>query len=254
MFRLAQSCGAMSLAFAVCVATAATPAAESPNVTASPATIMPLQAFTVVQSVQWKGISAGISTLTLTRTAVDRWTYSSRSEARGIARLLVPGDITQTSQFAIVDGKVQPRHFRANAGSRDDSKDVSFDFDWPHNRVTGVAERQPVSLELRPGVQDDLSAQIATMLELERGTHLPPSFSVVDKDEIKEYRYSFDGTARLRTAVGTVDTLVVSSQRKGSSRSLRTWFAPSLGYVPVKAERLHDGKLEFSMSIRSLKR
>ena len=33
---------------------------------------------------------------------------------------------------------------------------------------------------------------------------------------------------------------------------LRMWFAPSLGYLPVQAERSRGGKLEFAMRIRSL--
>jgi hypothetical protein len=32
------------------------------------------------------------------------------------------------------------------------------------------------------------------------------------------------------------------------------WFAPSLDYIPVQAERTRAGKLEFSMRIKSLKR
>jgi hypothetical protein len=32
------------------------------------------------------------------------------------------------------------------------------------------------------------------------------------------------------------------------------WFAPSLGFVPVQAERTRDGKLEFAMRIKSLQR
>lgn len=213
-----------------------------------------LRPFTAVLAVDWKGITAGISTLELTRNGGNLWTYSSRSEARGLARLFVPGDITQVSQFTLIDGAVLPQHFRGDDGSSDDSRDISLDFDWPHNRVSGVAERKKVSMELRPGAQDDLSAQIAAMVELARGTKLPPSFLVVDKDQIKEYRYRQEGAAHLKTAVGEVDTIVVSSQRNGSPRTLRTWFAPSLGYVPVKAERTRDGKVEFSMVIRSLKR
>ena len=275
---LASLAGGAALSLAATVPpsaapSAATSAAPAP-VTTTPAPVSPaspapagaagnaeqaaiasvLRPFTAVLAVDWKGINAGYSTLELTRNGNDRWTYSSRSEARGLAKLFVPGDITQTSQFTVVNGDVQPLKFRGDDGTSDDSRDISLDFDWPHNRVTGVAERRKVQLDLRAGAQDDLSAQIYTMLDLARGAKLPPSFFVVDKDEIKEYGYRQEGSVRLRTAVGDVDTIVVSSQRKGSPRTLRTWFAPSLGYVPVKAERTRDGKVEFSMVIRNLKR
>ena len=32
------------------------------------------------------------------------------------------------------------------------------------------------------------------------------------------------------------------------------WFAPSLGFVPVQAERTRDGKLEIAMRIKSVDR
>ena len=51
-----------------------------------------------------------------------------------------------------------------------------------------------------------------------------------------------------------LDTVVVASQRAGNNRLLRMWFAPSLGYVPVQAERSRDGKLEFAMRIKSVSR
>ena len=76
----------------------------------------------------------------------------------------------------------------------------------------------------------------------------------IDQDEIKEFNYTNEGTVRLRTELGELDTVIVASQRTGNNRILRMWFAPSLGYVPVQAERTRDGKLEFAMRIQSLQR
>ena len=73
------------------------------------------------------------------------------------------------------------------------------------------------------------------------------------KDELKEFIYSQEGTAKIRTDLGELDTVIVASQRTGNNRILRMWFAPSLGYVPVQAERTRDGKLEFAMRIKTLK-
>ena len=56
------------------------------------------------------------------------------------------------------------------------------------------------------------------------------------------------------TALGPLDTVIVSSRRTGNDRILRMWFAPSRGFVPVQAERTRGGKLEFAMRIQSLKR
>ena len=45
--------------------------------------------------------------------------------------------------------------------------------------------------------------------------------------------------------------MVYTSKRAGSDRVTRTWVAPALGYLPVKAERVTDDKVEFTMQIES---
>ncbi len=127
---------------------------------------------------------------------------------------------------------------------------MNLDFDWEGRRARGVSETKPVDLALKDGTQDVMSIQVEVMLDL-KNDNLPKTFQIVDKDELKEFIYSEEGTARLRTALGELDTVIVSSQRTGNNRILRMWFAPSLGFVPVQAERTRDGKLEFAMRIKS---
>jgi hypothetical protein len=98
-----------------------------------------------------------------------------------------------------------------------------------------------------------MSIQIEVMQDLKNG-NLPKRFLIVDKDEAKEFVYTEQGAARITTALGALDTVVVESVRTGSDRVLRMWFAPSLGMVPVQAERTRGGRSEFAMRIRSLKR
>jgi hypothetical protein len=98
-----------------------------------------------------------------------------------------------------------------------------------------------------------MSIQVEVMLDLQKG-NLPKTFQIIDKDELKDFIYTQEGTANIRTDLGRLDTIIVSSQRTGNSRILRMWFAPSLGFIPVQAERTRDGKLEFAMRIKTLKR
>src|SRR6266436_4606705 len=127
------------------------------------------------------------------------------------------------------------------------------DLDLNAGRAHGESEKKPVDLKLADGIQDVMSIQVEVMLDLKNG-NLPKSFKIVDKDEIKDFLYTLEGPARLRTPLGELDTLVVASQRAGNNRVLKMWFAPSLGYIPVQAERSRDGKLEFAMRIKTLKR
>jgi len=98
-----------------------------------------------------------------------------------------------------------------------------------------------------------MSVQIELMLALMR-QQPPATIWLADKDEVKEFIYTDEGKARIQTELGDLDTIVLSSKRPGGNRITRLWFAPSLGFVPVQAQRTRDGKTEWTMKIRSLHR
>jgi hypothetical protein len=77
---------------------------------------------------------------------------------------------------------------------------------------------------------------------------------MLDKDEIKEYLYTAEGNERVETKLGSYDTVKYRSRRPNSDRSTVFWCAPELGYLPVKVERQRGSKLDWSMSIVTLKR
>jgi hypothetical protein len=211
------------------------------------------QPFVATYTVQWKGFNAGTTTLDLKPQNGSRYVYRSRLMARGLFRLAFPDEITQTSTFDIADGLPRPLSYRADDGSGKTERDVALDFNWQGNRVTGVAEQQRVDLALQPGTQDAMSVQIAMMLALSTQT-APVTFLMIDKNEIKDYVYAPEGTATLRTALGELDTVIWSSHRPDSDRVTRMWYAPSLGFIPVRAERTRGSKLEWGMAIRALRR
>jgi hypothetical protein len=211
------------------------------------------QPFTVTLDVEWHGMGAGTSTLKLTRKSATEYTYTSSNTASGFFKLAIPDTITQTSNFSIVDGKVRPGTYVGDDGSSDTDKDVSLTFDWKNNRVTGTAENKPVSEALEPGVQDSLSVQVALMCALAAGQS-PQSFQLIDKDKVKEYQYRHEGSATLDTPVGKLETVIYTSQRAGASRLTRLWIAPSLGYLPVRAEQVRKGKRELQLKVRAVER
>jgi hypothetical protein len=205
--------------------------------------------FSAHYTADWKSLNVGTSDLDLKQNAADGiYEYTWRITARGIFRMVYSDDVIQKSWFGVHGDHVRPERYHAEQGN----STVSIDFDWSAGRARGESEKKPVDLTLTEGVQDVMSIQIEVMLDLRNG-NLPKAFKIVDKDEIKDF-LSLEGPARLRTALGELDTLVVASQRAGNNRVLRMWFAPSLGYIPIQAERSRDGKLEFAMRIKTLKR
>jgi hypothetical protein len=199
---------------------------------------------------QWKGINVGSSEIELKAdTEPGQFVYVWSIAARGIFTVAYNHPVNQSSWFSVQNGHAQPHKYLGEDGSAS----VSLDFDWNKRVITGMSENKPVNIPIKTGAQDLNSIQVEVMLDLQSGD-LPKTFEIIDKDQLKEFNYTREGTARIRTEVGMLDTIVVASQRTGNTRILRMWFAPSLGFMPVQAERWRDGKLEFAMRIKSYKR
>jgi Protein of unknown function (DUF3108) len=224
--------------------------AASPAVAQAPAgTGAALAPFSAHYQADWKSINVGTSDLELKQdTEPGHYLYTWTITARGVFRLY-RSEVTQKSWLTVIGDHVRPERYRGEDGS----SSVDLDFDWSAGRVRGTSEKKPVDLILKEGTQDVMSIQVEVMLGLRKG-NLPKTFQIIDKDQLKEFEYSQEGTARLKTALGDLDTVIVASQRAGNNRILRMWFAPSLGFVPVQAERTRDGKLELAMRIKSLNR
>jgi hypothetical protein len=223
------------------LAVSAHAAAQSPDDTG-------VQPFIAHYQADWKGISVGTSDIQLTQGAEPgQFLYTWTITARGIFRIAYRDDLVQKSWLTLIGGHVRPDKYFGKEGSAS----VELNFDWPNNRATGTSETKPVDIKLTDGTQDVMSIQVEVMLDLKNG-NLPKTFQIIDKDQLKEFNYAQEGSAKIRTEIGELDTVIVTSQRTGNNRILRMWFAPSLGFVPVQAERSRDGKVEIAMRIKSL--
>jgi Protein of unknown function (DUF3108) len=232
------------------------PGARPPSAASSSSTSQPgdpLEPFSATYAIDWNGLTAGTATLTLTRINPQTYVYSSNDHANGIFRVAFPDPINEMSMFRLADGHVTPLAYREDNGERHADKDVSLNFDWAGRRVQGMAGPKSVDQPVEPGTQDPLSVQIELMHDL-RMDQVPATFLLWDKTSADEYHYTREGTEVLDTPLGQLNTVIYRSDRPGYDRVMRLWLAPSLGYLPVQAERRRKGKVEFVLHIRELKR
>jgi Protein of unknown function (DUF3108) len=199
----------------------------------------------------WHGMNVAASTLKLTHSG-DTWTYSSRSEPRGIGKLLSQRPKT-VSVLKVSEQGVQPLSYQGDDGTNSSKRTIDIRYDWAQLRVTGVYEQAVVDLPLTAGVQDDSSVQVAMMVELLAG-RTPEHFSLIDKNGVREYHYAREGEETLPTPFGAVATVVYRSQRQGSLHVNRYWCAPGRGYIPMRVEQKRGDEVQWSMQIRSLTR
>jgi hypothetical protein len=203
----------------------------------------------------WHGANVALSTLKLEHPGnnaqgKDAWVYSSTSEPRGLGRLY-PMHPKLVSVLRVTDLGVEPLTFHADGGGADHDANVTFD--WDTARATGTYEGAKVDMPIRPGIQDDLSVQIALMVDLLNGKP-PENLSMIDKNSVRDYHYQREGDATIDTPLGSIATIIYSSQHPGSPRITRFWCAPSLSYVPMRVEQKRIDKVEWTMEIETLER
>lgn len=199
----------------------------------------------------WHGMTVAVSNLKLEHTG-ETWTYTSKSEPRGLGRMA--SGVFPPRQVSVVQVSatgVLPQSYRSEGG--DASKAINLNYDWQTHRVTGTYEGTRVDLPLTPQVQDDASVQLALMAELVAG-RTPPSLQLIDKNDVREYKFTREGEATVKTPMGDVPTIIYRAQKTYSPRITRFWCAPDRGYVPMKVEQTKGDDVQWTLQIQSLTR
>lgn len=231
--------------FGLATAFAAAAMAQAPSQsTGAPAELRPYEASYALVT---HGLHAGVSSFELSRDGADTWTFVSRNRPQGLFRLFSDASLTLTSHLRVGPDLVQPLEFTA-APPDGGAPDAELHFDWDKGRVTGIQDGTKIDAPVKPGVQDDLSVQVALMRALLAG-HVPAGISMFDKNGTREYEYSRVGEETLHTAVGDVPTVIYESHKANSPRRTRFWCAPQYNFVPMRAEQKREKQVEWTMDL-----
>lgn len=151
------------------------------------------------------------------------------------------GHRTQTSEGLWTASGLLPLVFHDSTSRRE----IQLTFDWKAKRV--ARDQQPHIQSLNKGAQDPLSVFFETGLQLAQlplGQAPPPTITVhvVGLSRAEDWTFRLMGTETLNLPAGTYQALhwqrPASSDDKGVSADI--WFAPALGYLPVRIRLSQD--------------
>jgi len=208
--------------------------------------------FSATYSARYRGFRMGNLRYALRSPEPGKFIYESRAEPRLIARLFVSDDAIERSVMHIDAAGVRPLQWFREDGKSGEKEDGVLTFDWEDGRVRGTVEEDPVDLPTEPGLQDSLSFLIAIQTALLRG-HEPETFAMVDGDRIKHYHNTRLGMDKIKTEAGAFSAVIFEISRPGSDRVSRVWYAPSLDYLPIRAEQERDGRVESVLELIRVK-
>jgi hypothetical protein len=221
------------------------PASINQSVTPAP--------FTATYSVRYRNLNAGLLHFQLYAEESGRFIYETNAEPSLLARFAVSRNAVERSVMRIDGDGVRPLFWFMDDGKAGREGDGAISFVWEQDRVRGTVRGKSIEQSTEPGLQDRLSIQIAVMTALLRGDE-PGTIPLIDNDQIKRYSYTRADSGQLSTKAGEFETVLYVSTRPGSSRLSRIWHAPKLGFIPVRAEQVHNGRVETVMELVRIQR
>jgi|GEM_PF-321251 len=212
--------------------------------------------FEVVYDVGNNLISAGSANLSLKREG-DEWIYNLSTRPTGVFKLTGKGKIQETSVFTVVKSannnmRVLPKRYSYRQ-DKESKRSVDAWFNWDSNELTYKRRGEEVTEEFSDPVLDRLSVTLKVMNELKYRPFEEAKLTVFDSGRIRQVLFVNQGEETVSTQIGEIETIRVRSENSGSARHTVTWFAPSLGYVPVKIEQHKRGELVARLKLVKLR-
>jgi hypothetical protein len=171
----------------------------------------------------------------------------------GFLRLLGSFGFSRGSLFQFEDRQVRLLETRMSQRTPRREREAEAQLDWDANRARGRVNDEPFDMEVPAGTQDFLSSLYLTMTRLMEGDFGEVlTVDLLERNRLRSYTMENRGEERLDTQLGTLDTIRVARQNS-SDIEVSGWFAPDLGYLPVRLQYEADGRV-FQFEITALER
>lgn len=216
---------------------------------ARPASLSP---FTASFDVLDGGKRVGSATLTLRRDGPD-WVFTTDTQGeRGLAGFL-GAKIHEQSRFRVSRGQLTSLAYRYRQKISFRERTRSIDFDWTTRRAREDDGKTRSEYALADAVIDRHIAVLALTLDLAAGRreHQHP---VAYKGEVETWRFRREGTERLNTPAGALDTVRLARVRENVGRRTVSWHAESLGWLPVRIEQVEPDGARYTLALTRIDR
>lgn len=191
-----------------------------------------------------KGIGSANATFALTKQADGSYEYKSTLHPTGIASLLL-GDVTQTSDFKLVNGRPQSQTYSySEKGKHADEETVQFD--WTKKKATTSEDGKDRKAALSDDSVDVQLVQLLVASDAAAGK-LPESYQIVNHGEAMTYTVKSLPDAKLRLQAGNFETKVVMLSNTEKKRTITAWLAPNLHYLPVQIQQKDKNTITLTM-------
>jgi hypothetical protein len=216
------------------------------------ATADPYTPFTARYQLTRDDVVVGETQVILERPAPQRYSYRALTEPSSLVSLIRDDRILEESSGQFLAGRARPDRYLYERESGDSVRRLRLDFDWPGNRIRVSGGSPNWTLEAPDGVLDKLVQQLVFSHDLAAGQR-EVDYRVADGGLLKDYSYRVTGSETLDTALGRLATLRAERSKNQESPDYTLWLAPTLGHLPVRILRRHQGS-RYRMDLMELRR
>ncbi len=182
------------------------------------------------------------------------WLFETETEATAAVARMLGVSATESAHFMWHDGHILALTYHQVARAPTRTRWWQHQFDWDQgisNTRTYDGDHQ---ISLEPGVIDPLTLRLAVAAKL----HQPEArdtdhqFRVLERDEIEDQQFLFEGRETLSLDIGCFDAVRMRRfRRESSSRNYHSWHAETFAWMPMRILQLRDGREELDIRLIS---
>ena len=180
----------------------------------------------------------------------DELIYESIINPIGIAALFL-GDqeVTDRAVLRLVGERYKTIEFKHEIKGSEKNRNEHYIFNWNYNKADVQYKDRNNTLDISPHTFDNFSAQLLLMREpnVEITEY---TYSVISKGRLKDYVYTLEPNESISTKLGefTANKYVRKKNNKKKTIYLG-WYAEHLNYIPVRLDKIKNGKIDTSIQI-----
>ncbi len=178
--------------------------------------------------------------------------YRNATTPQGIFASLLSPPLATHSRIARVGGRLRPLEYEYRIANRPGRRQHVL-FDWKRRRAAVEKEGETYELPFEDGTVDENTLQLQLVEDAGAGGAEPfdRTYRLLSNGKIKTRRFVGAGTETIETALGHFDTVRIERIRRGKTDRV-LWLSPEHRYLPLRIEKLDDGRVRQRMSVRTL--
>ena len=208
-----------------------------------------LQPYTATYQFNLNQQLTGTATRTLSKQENNHYRYQFSASA-AIA------NANEVSDFIFENQQVQSLNYQNTKQILFKTKIDKADFDWQQSRLVAQRKGESTNHPLTDkSTLDPLNLEVQIRQDLLSATtpHLKAEYVLGDAKGVHPLKFTIDGTEKIKTPYGELDTLKVSRVHQDKERTTQFWLAKSLDYLPVKVVQVDDAAV-YTIELQSFQK